>query len=344
MTEESAGPRITIRDVAKAAGVSTATVSKVMNATGRVSEGTRETVLKAAKSLDFRPNAMARALQSRRSYSAGLLTDDTYGRFSLPLMAGVTEGLIGKGMSVFLCGIDGPPELGGSHLDRLLQNRVDGLIISGRRVDRLPDIDLSGAKLPIVYALSRGPVGGVTLAPDEEHGASLAVTHLLDIGRRRIAHVTGPRRYQLVEERARAWRDTLAAADLLTDAEPLFGDWSELWGHAAIGHLFDGMGRSDRPDAIFCGSDQIGRGVIDALRERGISVPDDVAVIGFDNWRVMAEQTRPPLSSIDMNLTVLGLEVGLALSRLIAGERQDQGLIRLPCTLVPRASTIGTGA
>ncbi|MFC6486526.1 LacI family DNA-binding transcriptional regulator [Nitratireductor sp. GCM10026969] len=332
---------MTIRDVANAVGVSTATVSKVLNATGRVSEETRKAVLDAAKRLDFRPNAMARALQSSRSSSVGLLTDDTYGRFSLPLMAGVTEGLIAHGMSVFLCTIDGPPELGATHLDALLQKRVDGLIISGRRVDRLPDIDLSGVPVPIVYALSQGPEHGVTLAPDEKQGARLAVTHLIEIGRRRIAHVTGPERFRVVRERAASWRETLAAHGLASDMAVLNGDWSQRWGHTAVAELFDGRPEAEWPDAVFCGNDQIGHGLVDALRERGIAVPGQVAVIGFDNWHVLAEDSRPPLSSIDMNLPALGREVGLTLMRMIAGEHQAEGTTRLPCTLVRRASTIG---
>ncbi|QQA41719.1 LacI family DNA-binding transcriptional regulator [Pelagovum pacificum] len=341
MQDQGGSGRATIRDVANAVGVSTATVSKVMNATGRVSAETRKAVLEAARELDFRPNAMARALQSNRSSSVGLLTDDTYGRFSLPLMAGLTEGLIAQGMSVFLCVIDGPKELGATHLDALLQKRVDGLIISGRRVDRLPDIDLTGVTVPTVYALSHGPADGVTLAPDERHGAALAVSHLIEIGRRRIAHVTGPRRFRVAMERAESWRDTLAAEGLWKEGEALHGDWSQGWGHTAAAHLIDGRPASDWPDAVFCGSDQIGLGMIDAFRERGIDVPGQIAVIGFDNWQVLAAQARPPLSSIDMNLPELGREVGRTLTRMIAGESPATGTTRLPCTLVPRASTIG---
>lgn len=341
MQSDGSGRKITIRDVAVAVGVSTATVSKVLNRTGRVSDDTRAAVMEAAARLGFRPNAMARALQSNRSSSVGLLTDDIYGRFSLPLMAGVTQALIARGTSVFLCTIDGPPELGATHLDTLLQKRVDGLIVSGRRADRLPDLDLTGVTVPVVYALSQGPAEGVTLAPDEHQGARLAVDHLIGLGRRRIAHVTGPERFRVVRDRAEAWAGALADAGLA--AMPcLPGDWSQGWGRTAVARLLDGAAPADWPDAIFCGNDQIGVGVIDALRERGIAVPGQIAVIGFDNWQVLARETRPPLSSIDMNLHTLGQEVGHALARMIAGAPQAKGTIRLPCTLVPRASTTGS--
>ncbi|TIS31327.1 substrate-binding domain-containing protein, partial [Mesorhizobium sp.] len=89
--------------------------------------------------------------------------------------------------------------------------------------------------------------------------------------------------------------------------------WSEAWGHEAVKTLFDGRlskRGGEKPDAVFCGNDQIARGVIDALRERGLAVPDDVGVIGFDNWQIVAEATRPPLTSVDMNLAALGREAG----------------------------------
>ena len=113
------------------------------------------------------------------------------------------------------------------------------------------------------------------------------------------------------------------------------GAWSEAWGHAAVARLFDG---SDRPDAIFCGNDQIARGVIDALRERGLDVPGDVGVVGFDNWEIVAAQSRPPLTSVDMNLAALGREAGLTLLSLVDGKPVQAGIRKLPCRLVVRQS------
>ena len=115
----------------------------------------------------------------------------------------------------------------------------------------------------------------------------------------------------------------------------LCGDWSEAWGQAAVERLF-GDARS-APDGIFCGNDQIARGVVDALRERGVGVPDDVAVVGFDNWLIVAEACRPPLTTIDMNLKQLGREAGHRLIELIAG-KTHAGVQRMPCSLVVRAS------
>ena len=111
--------------------------------------------------------------------------------------------------------------------------------------------------------------------------------------------------------------------------------WSEGWGREAVAQLF--RARRKPPDAIFCGNDQIARGIADALRERGVAVPDAVAIVGFDNWEIIAEATRPPLTTIDMNLSDLGREAGRRLIGMIAGEHMS-GVHRLPCSLIIRDS------
>jgi LacI family transcriptional regulator len=141
-----------------------------------------------------------------------------------------------------------------------------------------------------------------------------------------------------VRLRREGYRRALSAAGLAPiEGFELTGRWSEAWGREAVTTLFSG---TEPPDALFCGNDQIGRGVLDALRERGVVVPDDVSVVGFDNWDVMVEAARPPLTSIDMNLRAMGEEAGERLLAMIAGE-QASGVQRLPCTLVVRQSCGG---
>ncbi|MGK6315590.1 LacI family DNA-binding transcriptional regulator [Neorhizobium sp. DT-125] len=328
--------RITIYDVAAAAGVSTATASKALNGTGRVSSNTRARIKQVALDLGFRPNALARSLTRKRSFTVGLLTDDTYGRFTLPVMAGISEGLIDHGVSVFLCAIEDNPELAKTHVDAMLDKQIDGIIATGKRVDRLLPVDLTHLPIPVVYALTAGPDDAVTIVPDDSQGTREAVGHLIRQGRRRIVHITGPASFRVVEERATAFTEKLQAAGLSISGSAIMrGSWSELWGHEAVNVLWSG---SDRPDGIFCGNDQIARGVVDALRERKIDVPRDVSVVGFDNWEIVAEQTRPPLTTIDMNLKELGRQAGQTLMRLVNGEAVEPGLWRMPCTLVVRGS------
>ncbi|CDX39546.1 LacI family transcriptional regulator [Mesorhizobium sp. SOD10] len=333
----SAKPPVTLREVAAAAGVSVATASKALNGQGRMTAETRERIRETARLLGFRPNSLAQSLLRKRSFTVGLLTNDTYGRFSLPLMAGVSDALVDNGVSVFLCNVEDDTRLGQLHVEAMLDKRVDGIIATGKRIDRHLPVDLSNLRIPVVYAFTQPDPGAVGLVSDDAGGARLAVEHFVRLGRRRIAHVTGPASFAVVHTRAEAYRDVLRENGLAV-SEPLLGAWSEGWGHEAVEKLFGKAGREGWPDAVFCGNDQIARGVIDALRERGIRVPEDVGVVGFDNWEIVAEATRPPLTSVDMNLSTLGREAGLALLSLVGGQWAAPGIRKLPCRLVVRQS------
>jgi LacI family transcriptional regulator len=186
----------------------------------------------------------------------------------------------------------------------------------------------------VIYVFSQGDApGALTLLPDDKGGSRIATDHLIQRGRRCIAHVTGPQDFEAVRLRADGWREGLAAAGL--EPGPLMhGSWTEAWGRAAVSQLLNGP----HPDAIVCGNDQIARGAADALREAGVNCPTDIALTGFDNWTVMAEACRPALTSVDMNLIQLGAEAGLRMTQMIKGA-EASGTLRLPCTLVVRDST-----
>ncbi|MBY5330567.1 LacI family transcriptional regulator [Rhizobium leguminosarum bv. viciae] len=323
--------RRTIYDVAKAAGVSISTASNALNGTGRTNAETRERVRRVAEEIGFRPNALARGLLSKRSHAIGMLTNDTYGRLTLPMAAGVSEVLVDHGVSVFLCATNNDPRLAQLHLEALLDRQVDGIIFTATRLDLEPPVQLSRLPIPVVYVFAEGPADSVTFFPDDEQGARLAVDHLKELGRSRILHITGPRDYLAARIRAQSYHD--ACGD---GAEAMFGEWSEEWGHEAVQTVFARPG--PKPDAIFCGSDEIARGVIDALRDLNVEIPTDVAVVGFDNWEVVARQTRPPLTTIDMELKELGHRAGLAILSLSKGEPVPAGITRLPCRLVVRQS------
>lgn len=325
--------RIRLSDVAAAAEVSVATASKALNDTGRMTAETRNRVKRVAEELGFRPNAMARALINQRSLTVGLITNDSYGRFTMPVMAGVSEALVDEGVSVFMCNIEDDAEAGRLHLDAMLDKQVDGIIVTGRRIDRRLPLDLSAVAIPIVYAFTDAPKESVTLVSDDAQGARAAVAWLVELGCKHLVHVTGPESFASVGERAGAFLEV--AGD---NAPVLHGDWSEAWGHAAVERLWSG---EMPPDGIFCGNDQIARGVVDALRERGVKVPNDVSVVGFDNWEIVAAATRPPLTSVDMNLKDLGREAGALILALAEGKVIEPGIRRLPCRLVVRDSCGG---
>jgi LacI family transcriptional regulator len=336
MIERSTRRAITVADVAALAGVSSGTVSKALNGRGELRPETREKVLQAAQELGFQPNLLARGLLTGRTYTVGVLTTDSIGRFTIPLLTGA-EDVLGAGqMSMLLCESRGDPIREQHYLRVLLTRRVDGVIVTGRASDRRPSLG-ADFPVPVVYALveSDDP-NDISVLHDDEDGAAMAVRHLLETGRRRIAHVTGPLRHAAVRRRLAGVTTALDEAGEHLVNEPLHGDWSEAWGRTAALRLI----RSGEPfDGVFCASDQIARGVADALRENGIDVPKDVGIVGVDNWDVMAEASRPPLTTVDLQLTELGRVAATRLLSVIDHHPVPGGIERLRCQLVQRQST-----
>ena len=331
------GRRPTINDVAALAGVSIGTVSKALNGRGQLRPGTRRRVVAAAEELGFHVNMLARNLSEGRTYTVGVLTTDSFGRFTIPVMLGAEDAFGAGQISVLLCDGRGDSIREQHYLRTLLARRVDGIIVTGRTYDPRPSL---GADLPIpvVYARARSErAEDLSLMHDDAQGVGLAIAHLLATGRRRIAHITGPDRHLATRERAVATKAALAAVgESLVLDEPLTGEWSERWGREAATIL---MRSGAEFDGIFCGSDQIARGVADALREAGRRVPEEVGIVGVDNWEVMAEGCRPPLTTVDLNLTELGHAAAAKLLRAIEGHPLEQGVQLMPCRLVTRRST-----
>ncbi|MET8260124.1 LacI family DNA-binding transcriptional regulator [Micromonospora sp. NPDC005553] len=307
----------TLTDVAKLAGVSVATASKAINGRSEVRATTRVRVLKAAELLSFAPNALARSLLSGRTGTVGLLTSDLEGRFSIPILMGAEDAFGAGQVSVFLCDARGDAIREQHHVRALLSRRVDGLIVVGSRTDPRPPL-AGNIPVPVVYvyAPSADP-NDVSITVDNVGGGRLAIDHLLACGRRNIAHITGEVGFQAARDRAEGAAAALADAGLSLVADrPYFGSWDESWGRAAAHMVVE---RHAEVDAIFCGSDQIARGVLDALRDLGRDVPGALSVIGFDNWEAISADSRPRLTSIDMNLQRLGAVAGQRLFEAISG-------------------------
>jgi LacI family transcriptional regulator len=294
-------------------------------------------VLAAARELNFRPNTLARSLTSGRTYTVGLVTSDSFGRFSIPVMLGVEDALGAEQISVFLCDTRDDPIREQHHVRTLLTRQVDGIIVTGRRIEPRAPLQ-TDLPVPVVYAMTQSADSSdFSVIPDDEGGGALAARHLLATGRRRIGHITGPNRFLATHKRANGMAQVLAEAGLETaGGQVLFGEWSEDWGRRAADML---LVTQPDVDAVFCGSDQIARGVTEALRERGRQIPDDVAVVGFDNWEPMAIGSRPALTTIDPNLHDVGRVAAEHLLAAIDGEPMRAGLHTVPGWLVVRAST-----
>jgi LacI family transcriptional regulator len=327
---------ITLADVAELAGVSLATASKAINNKNQVRAETRQKVLDAARELSFKPNPFAQALNSNRTGTIGMLTNNLESRFVLPMVMGAEDAFGSGRTSVILADARGDAIREQHHLSVLLEKRVDGIVVLSPTTNPRASIT-SQIDVPVVYAF--GPSfdpADTSFTPDDEQAGRLAAEHLLSRGRRHIALVNGVPLSAAARSRAIGAEAALAEEGMhLVGGPGLFGQWSESWGRQCTESLVN----SGRPlDAIIAGNDLIARGVLDQVREMGKRVPHDIAVVGFDNWDIMSATSRPPLTTIDMNLTQLGRTAAKELSTGISGSLTP-GITYLPVELVPREST-----
>jgi LacI family transcriptional regulator len=331
--------RSTIRDVAALAGVSIGTASKALNGQGKLRDETRDRVAAAARELGFTPNILARGLLAGRTFTVGLITTDSFGRFSIPVMLGAEDALGAGQISVFMCDTREDPARERQYVEMLLRRQVDGLIVTGRRIEPRPSIG-TGLGIPVVYAMTQSlDSDEPAILPDDHGGGQLAARHFVTTGRRRLGHITGPDRFLAARKRAAGFWAAAAGGGLdFQPSDVLYGEWSEQWGRDAAQILL----RNDPGiDAIFCGSDQLARGVSDSLRALGRRIPDDIALIGFDNWEPMALGAQPPLASVDMCLEDVGRIAAEHLLSAIGGQ-PTHGPHAVPCRLVIRESAGST--
>lgn len=327
---------VTLRDVALLAGVSIATASKAINHRDEVAATTRARVLRAAAELSFRPNVLAQGLVAGRTRAIGLLTDELDGRFAIPILLGAENALSDQQMSVLLCDTRGDAIRRNHYIRTLLARQVDGFIIVGDSNDLHLSLT-ADLPVPAVYVCCRSTnPADLCLVSDDEGGALLAVEHLIALRRKHIAHITGPQSYRAARDRAAAARTVLDDHGLaLAGGKPLHGEWSQHWGRHATRML---MATTPEVDAIFCGNDQIASGAAQALASLGRGVPDDVAIVGYDNWEIFAADCKPPLTTVDLNLQQLGETAVRHLLAALDGVPAS-GIVRHPCRLVVREST-----
>ncbi|HEX3975379.1 MAG TPA: LacI family DNA-binding transcriptional regulator [Solirubrobacteraceae bacterium] len=329
------GRPASIRDVAELAGVSPGTASKALNQRGALRPETVRRVMAASERLAYRPNELVRGIFGPRSFTVGLVSTDSFGRFSGPVMAGAEDALGSGEVSVIMCDSRGDAEREQRHLATLLGRRIDGLIVTGRCSNPRPPISTS-LPFPVVYAHTPSTDPRDCSVMVDDHGAGrLAAEHLAAVGRRHVAHITGPRDFDAVTRRAAGLAEGLGEHGLELVGGARMGDWSEAWGRQGASQA---LAEHLDLDAIYCGSDLIARGVIDALTEAGISVPDDVAVVGTDNWALIARAARPPLTTVDMRLGEVGRRAARFLIDAIDGQRIS-GRHVAPAELVMRASS-----
>jgi LacI family transcriptional regulator len=334
MTGQRRGP-VTLSEVAALAGVSVATASKAINGRDNVAAATRDRVLAAAHKLSFQSGGPPRMSSSRQTRSIGLITDESAGQLTFSILLGVENELYTMDMSALVCDGRGDSDRRRHNIHTLLAHPVDGFIVVSDSND--PQSSLTGhIPVPVVYVYGESTdPRDLSLLVDDRGGGRLAAEHLVSLRRQHIAHVTGPSNNRAARDRATALRAVLDEAWLNLVGEPLYGEWSQTWGRHAAKML---VTTYPQLDAIFCGNDQIAAGAVQALQNLGALIPDDIAIVGYDNWEVFATDCQPPLTTVDPNLHHLGAAAVRELLAALDG-RKRRGVIRQPCRLVVREST-----
>ncbi len=326
--------------MAARAGVSRTTVSFVLNARtdAGISPGTWRRIEEAARDLGYHPHGPARALAGGASLTIGLVLRQSAEQVAADaLLAETLWGIAAEartgGYRVLLEPLS--PD-GGRYSDLLLSERVDGLIVSGPRVDDEELAALVADGFPIILQGSLPNVPAPSVDIDNRAGARAAVEHLLGLGHRRIGCITNaPLAYTAAENRLAGYRDALAAAGIAFDADLVAeGAFDAASGHAAMTSLLD---RPDQLTAVFVASDIVAFGALRALREAGRRVPADVSVVGFDDIP-LARHFDPPLTTIRLPANALGAAAGRALIDRLAGRPTSERTL-LPTELIVREST-----
>jgi LacI family transcriptional regulator len=329
--------RVTISDVASHAGVSKTTVSHVVSGNRPVSAGTRARVELAIGELGYRPDGIARSLRTRRSHMVALIIPDITNPFYPMLSRGLEQAIDADGYRAFICSSDGDTERELDFLAEVCDRRVDGIVLDSFHLTVGDVQGITGGHVPVVWIGSRpGTHPGLdSVHPDDERGAFEATMHLVERGHRAIGMIDGP------EGSGTSRRDgylrALAQADLQpVPREPLRSDWTRAAGAAALPEL---LSSSTPPSALFCSNDRTAIGVIDAAHERGLSIPDDLAVAGFDDIEEAA-MTTPPLTTVRNPALETGEAAGRLLAERMSGVyRGEARAVTLPASLIVRASS-----
>jgi DNA-binding LacI/PurR family transcriptional regulator len=325
------GQRSVMHDVARLAGVSHQTVSRVLNGHPHVSSATRARVVAAMRELDYRPNAFARGLVTQRSQRIGVLSFDSrlFGPGST--LHAIERAARAAGFGVAVAGMSDHSGGDGEEAMEVLRSQaVDGIIVIAPTDDAVRALGVLATDVPVV-ALEAEFRDQPVVSIDQQQGARLATRHLLDLGHRTVWHVAGPRDWREAVLRAEGWRSALQDADADVP-DPLFGDWSPRSGYVA------GLELAARDDvtAVFAANDQMALGLLHALGERGRRVPEDVSVVGFDDIPE-AEYFSPALTTVHQDFDEVGRR-GLALLLARIDYAETQASVTIAPVLVSRAS------
>ncbi|WP_139491363.1 catabolite control protein A [Brevibacillus dissolubilis] len=329
---------ITIYDVAREAGVSMATVSRVVNGNPNVKPMTRKKVMAAIERLGYRPNAVARGLASKKTTTVGVIIPDISSLFFSELARGIEDIATMYKYNIILCNSDQRLEKELQLINTLLEKQVDGLLFMGAEIKDDHMQALSTAAVPVVLAATRDAdhiLPSVTI--DHFQAAYDATQALISRGHKRVGMITGPMHDPLGGlVRFEGYKQALADAGIEYDQELV--KHGNYWYESGLSSMNEFMELSDAPTAVFVASDEMAIGAIHAVQDKGRRVPDDVEIIGYDNIR-LAEMVRPKLTSVVQPMYDIGAVAMRLLTKYMNNEQVDDHIVLLPHRIEYRQST-----
>lgn len=327
------GDAVTIKDVARRANVSVATVSRALNGHVNVAEAVRRRVVSIADELRYTPHHAARSLSSRRTHTIGVVLPDLHGEFFSELMRGIDGVARERHLHLLVSSYHGNREEQAMAL-RSMRGRVDGLLVMSPHVTSVDDpVESVLSALPVVLMNTRAnETGCLTVSVDNHGGARAMVAHLIACGYRSIAFIAGPQDNFEAHERLRGYRDALADGLPGAQAWVIQGDFDEASGHRAGQRL---LAAADRPDAIFAANDMMALGCLFAMQQGGLRIPEDVGLAGFDDIP-LARYVHPALTTMRVDIADLGAR---AMRVLVDDAVGTQSVAPLSTTLIARQST-----
>lgn len=331
---------VSLKDVAARAGVSFQTAGKVLNDKGRASAETRDRILAAASELGYVPNALARGLLNRSTYTIGVVATDFSNTVLAQHVVGIEREARRHGLLVIIGSVDPAGSDAEQYVRALIEHRVDGIVTAAPAVEDNPRVgDLLRGRVPVVSTHTVAGGGVPVVTPDNLRTAYLPTRHLASLGHRRIGTITGPRDRRVTHVRVRGYRQALADAGLPFDPEAVEeGDWEAVEGGWQSAHRL--LDRCPDLTALYVHNDTMAIGVLAALRERGRRVPDDCAVVGCDDLPITA-WTAPPLTTVHVPFASVGETAVRLLLAEIVERTPEPRPVELPVHMVYRASCGG---
>jgi LacI family transcriptional regulator len=334
------GQPVTLRDVAQAAGVHTATASRALNPKARqlVNAETVRRVMRAAETLGYQPNPIARSLKTSKSATVGLVIPDLTNPLFPPIVRGIENVLESAGYSALIVNTDNDPERERALIESLRSRQVEGLIVATARLEHplLRQLEEQDVKIVLINRRIEN-LQMPFVVGDDATGIALAVKHLVDLGHTRIAHIAGPQITSTGLDRSRAFRHAVRDYGAEEDPELIVecAHWSEGDGAGAMRELLD---RGSGCTAVVAGNDLIALGCYDVFAERDIACPEDISVVGFNDMPFL-DKLRPPLTTVGVPHHELGAEAARMLLDCIEEPERHPRSLLLPVSLVVRDST-----